>query len=53
MQEKLIESCEASRVRRNTFYIVEDEELVKRKKSRIPRITRIMNTPSVGSPRVA
>ena len=40
MQEKLIESCEASRVRRN-LSIVDDEELEKRKESRIPRNTRI------------
>ena len=40
MQGKLIESCEASRVRRN-ISINDDEELEKRKESRMPRNTRI------------
>ena len=39
-RRKLIESCEASRVRRN-ISIVDDEELEKRKESRILHNTRI------------
>ena len=41
VQEKLIESCKASRVRRNISIVDEhDEELEKRKESRIPHNTR-------------
>ena len=39
-RRKLIESCDTSRVRRNV-YIVDDDELEKRKESRKPHNTRI------------